>query len=89
MKALILRSNLRDWKEEREGVVVTNIRHKLALDRAAASLGRAAGILAGNQPLEIFAIELRDAVDSIGEITGAVATEEILNRIFNDFCIGK
>ena len=89
MKALILRSNLRDWKEEREGVVVTNIRHKLALDRAAASLDRAAGILAGNQPLEIFAIELRDAVDSIGEITGAVATEEILNRIFNDFCIGK
>ena len=89
MKALILRSNLRDWKEEREGVVVTNIRHKLALDRAAASLGRAAGILAGNQPLEIFAIELRDAVDSIGEITGAVATEEILNRIFKDFCIGK
>ena len=42
-----------------------------------------------NQPLEIFAIELRDALGSIGEITGEVTTEDILNRIFSDFCIGK
>jgi tRNA modification GTPase len=89
LKSMIFRANLRDWKEEREGVVVTNIRHKQALDLAAAALGRAAKILAENGPIEIFAIELRDAADNIGEITGAVTTDEILNRIFADFCIGK
>jgi tRNA modification GTPase len=89
LKSVVVRSSLRDWKEEREGTVVTNIRHKQALDRSAAALGRAAGILAAGRPLEIFAIEMREAADSVGEITGAVTTDEILNRIFNDFCIGK
>ena len=74
---------------EEEGVVVSNIRHKAALDRASAAIGSASEILAGGGPLEIFSIEMRDALDSIGEITGAVTTEEILNRIFSDFCIGK
>jgi tRNA modification GTPase len=89
LKSLIFDANLRDWKEEREGAVVTNIRHKKALDLAAAALGRAANILTEGRPLEIFSIELREAADSIGEITGAVTTDEILNRIFSDFCIGK
>ncbi len=89
LKSMIFRANLREWEEEREGVVVTNIRHKQALDLAAAALERAAKILAENRPLEIFSIELRDAADSIGEITGAVTTDDILKRIFDDFCIGK
>jgi tRNA modification GTPase len=78
-----------DRPNERGSVMVSNIRHKLALDRACAAIGKASDILAGGQPLEILAIELRDALDSVGEITGAVTTEEILNRIFSDFCIGK
>jgi tRNA modification GTPase len=89
LKSFIFQSTLKDWKEDHEGIIVTNIRHKLALDRASASLADAIGSLISNQPLEIFALELRDALDSIGEITGAVTTEDILNRIFSDFCIGK
>ena len=89
LKSSIFSSNLRNWKEEREGVVVTSLRHKLALDRASLALERAVRLLGENQPLEIFALELREALDSIGEITGAVSTDEVLNRIFSDFCIGK
>ncbi len=89
LKTIIFQSTLRNWKEDREGIIVTNVRHKLSLDRASASFARAIEVLKSNQPLEIFAVELRDALDSIGEITGAVATEDILNRIFSDFCIGK
>ncbi|MBI5638951.1 MAG: tRNA uridine-5-carboxymethylaminomethyl(34) synthesis GTPase MnmE [Nitrospirae bacterium] len=85
----VVASNLKNWKEEREGVVVTNLRHKIALDLAGAALKRAAGILGSNQPLEIFSLEMRDALDSIGEITGVVTTDDILNKIFSDFCIGK
>lgn len=89
LKSLIFQSTLKDWKEDHEGIIVTNIRHKLALDRASASLACAIDSLISNRPIEIFALELRDALDSIGEITGAVTTEDILNRIFSDFCIGK
>jgi tRNA modification GTPase len=89
LKETIFNSCLKDWKEERDGVVVTNIRHKLSIERAEASVGRAAHALTGNQPLEIVALELRDALDRLGEIVGVVTTEDILNKIFSDFCIGK
>jgi tRNA modification GTPase len=89
LKSLIFHSNLRNWNEEREGVVVTNIRHKTALDKASSSLGMAIGLLSSDQPLEFFSIELRDTLDSLGEITGMVTTEDILDKIFSTFCIGK
>jgi len=89
LKSAIFDSNLRNWKEEREGIVITNLRHKLALERASSSLSMAMHVLNENQPLEIFSIELREALDHIGEITGAVTTEEILDKIFSTFCIGK
>jgi tRNA modification GTPase len=89
LKEAMYTSSLKDWKEEREGVVVSNIRHKLSLGKAESSVCRAIDALTGNQPLEIIALELRDALDSLGEIVGAVTTEDILNKIFSDFCIGK
>jgi tRNA modification GTPase len=38
---------------------------------------------------EFLAVELRDALDAIGEILGITTTEDILNTIFSNFCIGK
>jgi tRNA modification GTPase len=89
LKSVFFQCNLKNWAEEREGAVVTNIRHKEALDKAVSALDRSLRVLRENGPLEIFSIELREAMDCIGGITGAVATEEILDKIFNDFCIGK
>jgi len=89
LKNSIFTSNLGDWKEERDGVVVTNVRHKAALDRAAESLEKAAALLSRGEPLELFSIEMRNALDRIGEITGAITTDDILERIFSSFCIGK
>lgn len=89
LKRIVFDSNLSGWAEEREGIVVTNVRHKTALDRASAALERAAEILEAGSPLEIFVIELRNVLAAIGEITGIVTTEEILDKIFTDFCIGK
>jgi len=89
LKERIFNTCLKDWKEEREGVVVTNLRHKISIENAKVSLERAITGLIENQPLDIFAFELRDSLDRLGEIVGAVTTEDILNKIFNDFCIGK
>ncbi|MBI5632972.1 MAG: tRNA uridine-5-carboxymethylaminomethyl(34) synthesis GTPase MnmE [Nitrospirae bacterium] len=89
LKYAIFESNLHGWSEEREGVVVTNIRHKAALDSAAESLDRARKLLSGDSPLELFSIEMRGSLDRIGEITGTITTDEILHKIFSSFCIGK
>lgn len=74
---------------ENNGVIVTNIRHKDAIDKALDALKRASDVLESGQPLEIIAFEMHDALDRLGEIVGAVTTEDILNRIFSEFCIGK
>ena len=89
LKETIFNTCLRDWKEEREGVVVTNLRHKTAIEHSLQSLNRAVKALTDDQPVEIVALELRDSLDRIGEIVGTVTTEDILNKIFSDFCIGK
>ncbi|HEY3216917.1 MAG TPA: tRNA uridine-5-carboxymethylaminomethyl(34) synthesis GTPase MnmE [Candidatus Eisenbacteria bacterium] len=67
---------------------VGNPRHVEALGRAREALGRAAGA-AGAAPGEIVALELREALEAIGEVTGRSAGEDLLERIFARFCIGK
>ncbi len=72
-----------------EGLMVTNLRHKLAIDRAAEALARGGEALREGMPSEITALELREGLNRLGEISGEVTTEEILERIFSQFCIGK
>jgi tRNA modification GTPase len=70
-------------------LILTNLRHKLALESTAYFLGQAAyGIVTDRYP-ETVAFDLRDALDSLEEISGKTTTEDILNRIFSNFCIGK
>lgn len=66
-----------------------NLRHKAALEGARKELDNFFGAVQQRLPLEIQALHLRGAVDLLGEITGTVTTEDILNRIFSEFCIGK
>jgi tRNA modification GTPase len=70
-------------------ITVTNVRHKAALDGAYESIGRALNTTAKGLSGEFLALELREAVERLGEITGEVTTEDILGRIFNQFCVGK
>jgi len=70
-------------------LLITNIRHKQLVDTATFSLERARETLERGEPLEVTALSLRECLDSLGEIIGAVTTEDILNRIFSEFCIGK
>jgi len=72
-----------------QSLASVNARHKILLESAAASLKAAAALLESGAPPEISAIELRDALDAVGRITGSADTEEILGEIFGRFCIGK
>ncbi len=76
-------------QEAAAGLLVTNIRHKGLLDSALASMLQARETLVKNEPLEVTALLLRESLNSLGEIVGAVTTDDILDRIFAGFCIGK
>ena len=69
--------------------LVASIRHRDALRRAAAALANASAALASDTPLDFVALDLREALDALGEITGETATADLLDRIFAAFCIGK
>ena len=75
--------------EATEGVMVTNVRHRDALRRAGESLGQALESVQRGMAGELVSIDVRAAADALGEITGAITTDEILGRIFSEFCIGK
>jgi tRNA modification GTPase len=70
-------------------VTVTNLRHYSALERARSSLDLSLKTVEAGASSEFVAVDLRSALNSLGEITGAVTTEDILNSIFSKFCIGK
>jgi tRNA modification GTPase len=72
-----------------EDPLVASVRHRDALRRAAEALATAADALAGGIPPDLVALDLRDALAALGEITGETATADLLDRIFAEFCIGK
>lgn len=74
--------------ETMEEVLVTRVRHKKALEKARMSLEYAIENVA-SAPLDLLTVDLRQAYSALGEITGHVVTEDILDRIFEEFCLGK
>jgi tRNA modification GTPase len=70
-------------------LVLTNLRHKKSMEKAREQLRTFLKLLGRNEYPEILSIELRNSMDSLGEITGEVTTEDLLGRIFSRFCIGK
>ena len=72
-----------------DGSIVTNARQADAVRRAAEALGRArAGLAAGLTPDAVL-IDVEEAMEAMGELTGRTVREDITNRIFERFCVGK
>ena len=74
---------------ENGSAVVTSARHKRCLVRARAALAEARDLTLKGEPEECVAVEIRGALDDLAELTGEVATEDILKEVFSSFCIGK
>lgn len=70
-------------------VLVTSTRHQEALRRAAEHLHASLLSLERRLPLDFASIDLRAAYETLGEITGETASDDLLDRIFSEFCIGK
>lgn len=75
--------------KEAEGNIITSERHYNLLLRTRDKLGSAIQSMEKREPSEFLALHLRGALDSLGEMTGEVTTDAILDEIFSKFCIGK
>ena len=72
-----------------ESPIVTSARHQEALRRANEGLNYAIESLENGMPPDLIAVDLRISLDGLGDIVGKTTTEDILDRIFSQFCVGK
>jgi tRNA modification GTPase len=72
-----------------DDVIITNIRHYEAMSKVSESLERVLNGITDQVPTDLIAIDIRQAIHYLGEITGLITTDEILGNIFKNFCIGK
>lgn len=79
----------RNVRSSPEHLILASIRHKTALAQAKENLSNALKALEEGASLEFIAFEIRSALEALSEMVGETAAEEVLNRIFEQFCIGK
>jgi len=70
-------------------VIVTNLRHKNLISKAIGNVKKAKNTVQENMPIDIIAIFIKDILEDLGNITGEVVTDDIINAIFSKFCLGK
>jgi tRNA modification GTPase len=89
LQELIYRLFIKGEVRISDAVMVTNVRHQDALVKAEESLREGTEACRRGESEEFIALDLRRALEALGEIVGETATEDILSRIFSRFCIGK
>lgn len=71
------------------GTIISNARHYEALTRAKSAIERVQSGLQDNISGEFLSMDLQDCLNALGEVTGQITSQEVLNNIFSKFCIGK
>lgn len=69
--------------------VITNMRHKNQLVKALQNINHAIDDIRGNVPVDCIEVDLKNCWENLGEISGDTIDEDILDKIFSEFCIGK
>lgn len=72
-----------------EEVLLTNIRHKNLIDMAVSSIEKAMDAIENFMTLDLVSIDITDAADYLGQITGESVSEDVMHEIFSRFCLGK
>lgn len=70
-------------------IVITNLRHKNLISKAIENVKKCENAINDNMPVDIIAIFIKDILEDLGNITGDVVTDDIINEIFSKFCLGK
>ena len=78
-----------DEIELNNGIIITNIRHKNQIHKAITSINGSLESINNNVTVDILAIYIKETLENLGEITGNNVSEDIINKIFSKFCLGK
>ena len=70
-------------------VIITNERHKNQINKAISDIDLAIDSIEKNMPIDMTSIYIRQTLIDLGEITGKNVTDDIINNIFKNFCLGK
>lgn len=89
LETAIKRAVLGEGVRDIGGVTIDSERQCALFSRAAESVGRTLDAAANGVPPDALAVDLQDAIGAVGEITGEVASAEILDAMFDSFCVGK
>ncbi|MGB0404655.1 MAG: tRNA uridine-5-carboxymethylaminomethyl(34) synthesis GTPase MnmE, partial [Fusobacterium sp.] len=76
-------------EDSSEKLTITNIRHKSALEKTKQSIENIFETIDMGYPMDLIAVDLNDAIDSLSEVTGEISTEDLLDHVFSNFCVGK
>ena len=80
--------NTKNLDTENE-IIITNIRHKDLISKTIKGLNSAIEAIETGIPIDMISININDALKSLGEMLGESVSEDVLNKIFEKFCVGK
>jgi tRNA modification GTPase len=89
LKYAIFNSVMKHKSDASPSVIISRKRHKISLEFARSSLERAVNGISKKLPLELITIDIKEALNNIAEVAGETTPDDVLKKIFSDFCIGK
>ena len=89
LKDLIAKLAIGDHHLDVQNTIIPNLRHKIALEKSLGFAVSAGEEIVKGTSFELIAIDIKETLDCLGEIIGAVAKDDVIDQIFNRFCIGK
>lgn len=82
----IMSENIED---DSKRFILTNVRHKAALENTLEAIENIFDTVNNGYPMDLMAVDIKDALDSLSLITGEISNEDLLDHIFKNFCVGK
>ena len=76
-------------EDSSEKLIITNVRHKMALEKTKDAIRNIFETIDMGLPMDLISVDLKEALDSLSEITGEISSEDILDHVFGNFCVGK
>ena len=89
LKDLIVNLSIGEYGLEVQNKIIPNLRHKMALEKTLRLCVAAVEEIRKETSFEFIAIDIKEAIDSLGEIIGDNAKDDVIDQIFSRFCIGK
>ncbi|MEF2600261.1 MAG: tRNA uridine-5-carboxymethylaminomethyl(34) synthesis GTPase MnmE, partial [Fusobacterium mortiferum] len=82
----IVDGNIEDSSQK---ITITNVRHKSALEKTKQYIENIFDTIHAGLPMDLMAVDIKGALDSLSEVTGEISSEDLLDHIFSNFCVGK